>query len=249
MGKDGTRDDGTLLVNRIQRFCLHDGPGIRTTVFTQGCNLSCWWCHNPQSRASHDPEARPWPVGALVDECAKDARYWRASRGGLTVSGGECLLQPGPLRLLLAEIGLQGYHRCVDTAGAVPHEALLAVAEVVDLWLWDFKAASPDRFGEQTGGDWQLWRTNLMWVLEGSSTPLVLRVPLVNGLNCDADELHRMADLVAALPRRVPVELLPGHAVGSDIPCGCPSPCVSREAVEEAQGILRSRCEEVTVLW
>jgi len=203
----------TLRVNSIQRFCLHDGPGIRTTVFLQGCTLRCWWCQNPQTIPLRSDEMREWEIGALADVLERDARFWRPSGGGLTISGGEPLIQPAGVAELLERMGRRGHHRCVETAGHVPLPAVQAVAPHVGLWLWDIKSTDPRRFREGTGGDAKRPMENLLWVLRHTAKRVRVRIPVIAGFNDDDGSAGQLAEFLARLPRRTTVELLPGHDI------------------------------------
>ncbi|MEX1016821.1 MAG: radical SAM protein [Phycisphaeraceae bacterium] len=203
-----------LLVHDIQRFCLHDGPGIRTTLFLQGCPLRCWWCHNPDMQGRQGGQARRWAILPLLRELERDARFWRRSGGGVTVSGGEPLVQSQAVAGLLREMGKRGHHRTLETAGCVPADHVRRVAPHIDLWLWDIKSVDGERFRKATHGTVDRVLDNLAWVLGQTQTPLRVRVPLIDGFNADTVHLTRIADWLASQPRRVEVELLPGHDTG-----------------------------------
>jgi pyruvate formate lyase activating enzyme len=202
-----------LRVHNIQRFCLHDGPGIRTTVFMQGCNLRCWWCHNPGA-VPVDGAAQEWLVPELVCHLVRDARYWRRSGGGVTFSGGEPLLQWEPLAACLHQLRAEGVHVAVETAGAVPLSQVQRLAGLVDLWLWDLKVAEPSSAREVLGVLAALPLGNLRWLLQASAAPVRVRIPIIPGVNTSASQLAALAAAVSALPRRVDVELLRGHDTG-----------------------------------
>jgi len=203
----------TLRVNSIQRFCLHDGPGICTTVFLQGCPLRCWWCQNPQTIPLRSDEMREWEIGELADVVERDARFWRPSGGGVTLSGGEPLIQPDGAAGFLELMGRRGHHRCVETAGHVGLPAVQRVAPHVDLWLWDVKSTDPQRFREGTGGEARRPMENLLWVLQHTATDVRVRIPVIAGFNDDEGSAGQLAAFLADLPRRVMVELLPGHDI------------------------------------
>lgn len=220
-----TRDQPPpLLVNRIQRFCVHDGPGVRTTVFTQGCNLHCWWCHNADLQPLRSDASTAWPVDTLADTVGRDARYWRGSAerpsGGVTVSGGECLLQSAAVAAFLQVCRRRGWNTCVDTAGSVRQADIAEVAPWVDHWLYDIKAVTPERFAAGAGStDVHQPLRNLQWIAEHTSASIVVRVPLIHGFNVGCDEPERIAEALSALdvaPDQWTIELLPGHGVHCD---------------------------------
>ncbi len=239
----------TLAINRIQRFCIQDGPGIRTTVFTQGCSLRCWWCHNPDTIPAWAPKATRIPLEDLYQSCVRDARYWTRSGGGITFSGGECLLQPAALSRLLQRFSRAGHHCTLDTAAMVPLRNVQQVSPFTDLWLWDLKSVQASPYRTQAGGNLDVWRRNLDWVLRDTATPIILRLPLINTFNANEREWEEMAALLRSLPRPVRVEILPGHTVGTNLPSGSPSPEVSKQIAEAAQDVLSASNMEVTIRW
>jgi pyruvate formate lyase activating enzyme len=234
-----------LQVGRVQRFCLHDGPGIRTTVFLQGCGLRCWWCHNPDLRDATSAAGRSVAVDALAGELQRDARYWRASGGGVTLSGGEPLDQVEGVAELLRLLGRRGHHRCIETSLGVPPERLELVADLADLWLVDLKHAEPRRLEETTGLDMQVYMSNLRRLLE-TGARVELRVPLIRGFNDTPDHARLAGRLIADLPRALAVRILPGHDLGRR---GDRSAAVTRETSERLRDVLREFAPDVEVLW
>lgn len=129
-------------VFKIQRYSIHDGPGIRTTVFFQGCPLSCPWCHNPESQrmpGKIDPEDMDRLAAALMEEIEKDMIFYDDSGGGVTFSGGEPLSQPQLLSRLLDRCREKEIHTCLDTSGYGDTKFLLDAQEKTDLILYDIK--------------------------------------------------------------------------------------------------------------
>jgi pyruvate formate lyase activating enzyme len=204
----------SICVNNIQRFSLHDGPGIRTTVFLQGCPLRCWWCHNPETREADGAAAREIEIPELVAELERDAPYWAESGGGVTLSGGEPLAQAAAALALTEALRGRGGHVALDTCGVGSDEDVRALGAVASLWLWDIKAVSPDLARRGTGNDLSAALDNLTRVLDATGTPVIVRVPLIAGFNAERGELEAMAEWLAARRRRVPVEILPGHRHG-----------------------------------
>jgi pyruvate formate lyase activating enzyme len=151
----------------------------------------------------------------LIGELARDAPYWARSGGGITLSGGEPLLQAGAVARFLACARGAGHPVAVDTAGAVAASAIRQVAPGVSHWLWDVKAVSPHRAETGTGDDLQRARANLSWVLSETETPVWLRLPLIADFNAADAELVAIAAWVAALPRVPPLHILPGHRHGA----------------------------------
>ncbi|MDR0403073.1 MAG: radical SAM protein, partial [Treponema sp.] len=156
------------LIFNIQKFSIHDGPGIRTTVFFQGCPLRCAWCSNPESQTTESrrfragterrptppeagqpepgrreagliKEARPYTVRELVAICLEDEVFYAESGGGVTLSGGEVLAQAEFAETLLETLGENGVHRAVETSGFAPAELFGRIAARTDLVLFDIK--------------------------------------------------------------------------------------------------------------
>ena len=202
-----------IRVSHIQRFCVHDGPGIRTTVFVQGCPLRCWWCHNPETQAMEAAHASDRDEAALANELLRDERWWRASGGGVTVSGGEPMLQAAGVARLLRLLRAGGVHCAVETAGTAPREAFKQMAAAVDLWLFDVKCVDPAAFREGTGGDVRVCLDNLRWLAEHTTGAVRVRVPVIGGFNSDKIAMEDIRAWLDTLPRAVDVELLPGHDV------------------------------------
>ncbi|MBL4701142.1 MAG: radical SAM protein [Phycisphaeraceae bacterium] len=230
-------------VNRIQRFCIHDGPGIRTTVFTQGCTLRCWWCHNPDTKPRAHANSRLWEIDTLLDQLSTDERYWKQSHGGITVSGGEPLMQIRPMLAFLEQCGKRGWHRTIETAGAVPLTSIQQASKFIDLWLWDIKATDAARFTQGTQGDSQQVLNNLRWLLEQNQSNVIIRMPLINGFNAQRAAWEAIAHDLKRMPRTVPLFILPGHECGTT-PADCPTsprvdPLITQQACDNfiAHGI------------
>jgi pyruvate formate lyase activating enzyme len=177
----------------VQRFSIHDGPGIRTTVFVAGCPLRCAWCQNPEGFAGRRADAVT--VAAVLAEVQKDRDYYAVSGGGLTVSGGEPLQSPAPVRALLAAARAAGLHTCVQTSAAVPRAHLEAVLDLVDLFQVDLKHMSSRRHEELTGVGTARIHANARFLLGRAAVEV--RLPVLPGLNDDARNLAATARFVA----------------------------------------------------
>lgn len=179
----------------VQRCCVHDGPGLRTTVFLSGCPLRCAWCHNPEC---FDGDAGRWLAPeALLVEVLKDRDFFAVSGGGLTVSGGEPLLQVDFVVELLRLARAHGLHTCVQTAGEVPRAALEAVDAVADLVQFDVKHLDARAHEALTGRSNARILENLDWLLRRARA-VEVRLPLVPGRNDEAGQLERVAAHLAA---------------------------------------------------
>ena len=179
----------------VQRFSIHDGPGIRTTVFLEGCPLRCAWCQNPE--AFQRDVADALTPEAVIAEVLKDRDFYAVSGGGLTVSGGEPLLHLAPVRALLEEAKRHGIDTCVQTSGAVPRAHLEAVLPLVDLFQFDLKHMSASRHRELTGAGNERILANAEFLVE-SAASVQFRMPLVPGVNDDAENLDAVARFLGA---------------------------------------------------
>ncbi|TFH23120.1 MAG: radical SAM protein, partial [Bacteroidia bacterium] len=181
-----------ITVLDIKRFAVHDGPGIRTTVFLKGCPLSCWWCHNPESQSMKpvtvDIERKvngrsvsgkkvygeSMEVEAVLESILKDTHFYEESGGGVTFSGGEPMMQSGGLKRLLEECKGRGLHTTVDTSGYAAQEHFEEIMDVTDLFLYDLKNMSPELHKKYTGVDNQLILSNADYLLK-SGANLIFR--------------------------------------------------------------------------
>ncbi len=237
-----------IRVNRVQRCCLHDGPGIRTTVFLQGCPLRCWWCHNPETRAA-GPAAgtREVETRVLLEELERDADYWKESGGGVTLSGGEPLAQAAAVLELSGALRKNDRHVAIDTCGSGRPDDVRVLNSLEPLWLWDLKAVTPELAAAGTGEDPAQSLANLAWLLDESETSVAVRVPLIAGFNSDRGELERMSEWLLARGRQVPVEILPGHGHGTDVESlRGRRPAPSGEELETALAVFREKGLEVS---
>jgi pyruvate formate lyase activating enzyme len=254
------------LVFNIQRFSIHDGPGIRTTLFMKGCPLKCKWCSNPESQASY-PEiftldrncigcgkcVEVCPKGAItldesgrridrekcdrclictevcpseaivtagawkdvhevLEELQKDALFYRNSGGGITVSGGEPLLQWKFVCDVFKACGEKNFHRALDTSGCAPWDVVEKVIEDVDLVLYDIKMIDPDKHKQATGVSNEIILSNAEEVARRKKT--WLRYAVIPGFNDSETCAKEIAEFASTLPIEK-VSLLPYHGLGS----------------------------------
>lgn len=187
------RDAAACRVFDVQRFSIHDGPGIRTTVFLEGCPLRCGWCQNPEAFSNGDRDAMS--PEAVIAEVLKDQDYYALSGGGLTLSGGEPLLHVASARALLEEAKRHGLHTCVQTSCAVPEASIAAVLGLVDLFQVDLKHMSSVRHRELTGAGNERIHRNVGFLRDHGAT-VQFRMPLLPGVNDDAENLDEIARFV-----------------------------------------------------
>ena len=234
------------LIFDIQRFSVHDGPGIRTTVFMKGCPLRCRWCHNPEGLFA-SPElqffdencigccrcgnkellsdARHCPTGALrvcgryitlneaLAEIAKDEIFY-GDEGGVTLSGGECLMQADFVVMLLSAAKEMGIRTAIDTSGHVRWSEIEKTLDICDLYLYDIKCADPALHKEYTGVDNTLILENLK-KLSSLGKRIWIRVPVIPDFNNTESEMNAICDIVASLPSVEQVTLMPYHRLGA----------------------------------
>ena len=151
----------------------------------------------------------------LMAEILKDLPFYEESGGGVTFSGGEPTSQPAFLLDLLARCRAEEVHTAVDTCGFAPAELIDRVAELTDLFLYDLKLIDPDRHKAECGVGNDLILSNLTRLVEGGAE-LVIRVPVIPGINDDQANLIALAEFVNSLARPVVVRLLPYHHTGVD---------------------------------
>lgn len=207
----------------IQRFSLHDGPGIRTTVFLKGCPLRCAWCHNPESWLQ-EPQTMVkkkqericgtrMTVEDVMREVLADEAYYRNSGGGLTVSGGEPMLQFEFLKPLLEASKKAGLHTCMETSGYCDEEQLKEISPLVDLFLFDIKLTDPQMHKQYTLVDNRRILENLNMLCRNGAR-IVLRCPIIPGINDTDAHILAVGKLVEKYPEITGVEIMPYHDMG-----------------------------------
>lgn len=197
-------------VFEIREFCLHDGPGPRTTVFLQGCPLRCTWCQNPEGQGMGTGEMEAEEV---VREIAKTADFLVASGGGVTFSGGEPLCQPDfvleVMRLLrCGRATASQLDFAIETSGYAAASDYRRVVSKMDLVLQDVKLPDHEGYRKWTGVDATPVFRNLAW-LKTSGVPFVARIPVMPGVNDSAEAKTGLARLLEGAPNLQRVELLP----------------------------------------
>ena len=196
----------TGLLFNIQKFCLHDGPGIRTTVFFKGCPLSCKWCSNPESQRAQvcflgenkKPDSRLYTIEETMKICLQDKMFYEESGGGVTLSGGEALSQPEFAAALLGALRKEGIHSVLETSGCAPAEIFDEVSAIVDLLLFDIKHYDAQSHAEGSGVDNGLILFNLKNALSRKQAVLP-RVPVIPGYNNSPKDAKDFASLFKSL--------------------------------------------------
>ena len=210
------------LVCDIQRFCVSDGPGIRTTVFLQGCSLVCAWCHNPEAiprqsvprkREGREPvpSSRPMDTGEVLSVVLEDKPFFDASGGGMTLSGGEPLAQAAYSGELLRGAKDVGVRTAVETAGFAPWNALETILPHTDLFLYDYKVTQDTR--RFIGADNRLILQNLSR-LSAAGAAILLRCPIIPGVNDNVAHLKAIGKIARENRGVMGVEMLAYHRLG-----------------------------------
>lgn len=255
------------IVFNIQRYSLHDGPGIRTIVFLKGCPLRCKWCSNPESQeikpelgyiksscnkcnecigicpqnaitATEDgikidrnkcdvcfkcvaacapgslkTEGQEMTVDEVVAEVLKDESFYRNSGGGVTLSGGEVLMQHLFAAAILKALKEKGINTAIETTGHADWGHFEKVLEYTDYVLYDLKHVYEDIHIQGTGAGNSLLIENLTKVA-ALDKKLIVRIPLIPGFNMDKDNIEKSITLLKRLNQKE-VNILPFHQLGS----------------------------------
>ena len=197
----------------IQKFSLHDGPGIRTVVFFRGCPLSCRWCSNPESQDGNPcGEERIYTLEEAMAICLEDRPFFEESGGGVTLSGGEALGQRRFALNLLRALKKENIHTAIETSGFAPPEIFEEVSGAADLLLFDIKHYDSRRHAEGTGVPNEVILANLKNALTRGAA-ILPRIPVIPGYNNSAEDALGFAALLDSLGIKR-VQLLPFHQFG-----------------------------------
>lgn len=212
------------MVLRMERSSVHDGDGFRTVVFLKGCPLRCRWCSTPESQSFQIEEGLDGTVyGAImtVEEVLryirKDSLCFFLSGGGITLSGGEILAQPEFTLALLKNAKREGFNTAVETSLFAPWEVIESILPYVDTIYADLKLVSPKAHKYHCGMDNQIIVENFYRLSQAEgSFRLVVRIPIIPGINDGKTELVRFGGFCAKLGERLDhIQLLPYHRLGS----------------------------------
>ena len=255
------------LVSDIQRFSVHDGPGIRTTLFLKGCNLRCAWCHNPEtllaraemqyfpqqcigcaecaivcpqhghhlSDGQHQIDrtsctacgacvrgcysgalqlvGREMTVEEAMGELRSDLPFYQQSGGGITISGGEPLLQADFTLAVLQACRAEGITTAIETNLCYPWQRLAPLLPYLDVLMFDLKMMDAVAHARWTGADNQQILNNARRLMR-EEMQLIVRTPLIAGINDSVEEISAIAEFLATLPGLCYYDLLPYHPLG-----------------------------------
>ena len=205
------------MIFNIKKYAIHDGPGIRTTVFFQDCPLDCWWCHNPECKAG---DSNLYPAKSedeifeiVLREIKKDIIFYDESGGGVTFSGGEPLQHLDFLLKLSAASKKEGIHTAVDTCGHTEYINLKVIQEYTDLFLYDLKFIDDDLHHKYTGVSNKIILDNLD-TLSSAGAEISLRIPLIPGITDTVENLSGIAGYLDKKELAHTVDLLPFNLFG-----------------------------------
>ena len=222
------------LIFSVKKYSIHDGPGIRVTFFLKGCPLNCKWCHNPegispftetvmQTNRIGDREfsndkvvGKYYSVDEVLEILDKDKVFMDQSKGGVTFSGGEPMLQFEFLLEALKACKENGYHTAVDTSGYSSSESYKSIIPFTDLFLFDIKHLDEASHIESTGVSNYGILDNYRLLLE-CGKHIMVRIPVIPGINDDPDHLERLKHFLISTKTDSlkKINLLPFHKIGS----------------------------------
>lgn len=214
------------LIFNIQRYSIHDGAGIRTIIFLKGCPLACPWCSNPESRKGVAPMTwtkndrqetiGEWKtVDEIVKEVMRDEIFYRTSGGGVTLSGGEVLLQHEFAKEILKELFEMGIHTAIETTGCFNKERLEVLLPYVNQVLFDLKIMDGIRAKQVIGYDVETVKENFESALTFREwLEVIPRIPLIPEYTTNKSNLQAIVNYLLALNINE-VHLLPFHQYGS----------------------------------
>ncbi len=196
-------------IHSVETFGAVDGPGVRFVVFFQGCPLRCLYCHNPDSWDANS--GREITIGELLAEIVRYKSFIK--NGGVTLSGGEPLLQYEFAKQLLLACRKEGLHTAIDTSGCIPVSVCAGAVDEADLVLLDIKAVDT-LLSSKLSGMGNENALELLRYCEETNKPVWIRHVLLPGWTLDTEQAHRMGQLLAPLRSVKKVELLPFHKMG-----------------------------------
>ena len=209
----------------IQRFSVHDGPGIRTIFFLKGCFLRCRWCCNPESQSGDIEQmtmggvsktvGRDVTVAELLEIAEKDRIYYRRSGGGITLSGGECLYQSEFAASLLKACKEKGIHTAIESTGFSDFYKIEPLLENLDVFLMDIKHTNSEKHKAFTGVPNDIIKRNAPLIAKACKE-LIIRVPVIPTFNDTSEEIADIASFAKSLPGVKEIHLLPYHRLGYD---------------------------------
>lgn len=229
-------------IHSFQSLGTLDGPGIRFVVFMQGCNLRCGCCHNPDTWEMR--QGKEFSVDEVVDKVLRYREYYKED-GGITVSGGEPLLQAEFVHDIFKKCHQQGIHTCLDTSGSILNEQVKKLLDETDLVLLDMKYTDEQSY-EKYVGCAMAKPIEFLAYLDEQKIPVTLRQVIIPSLNDNEENINRLRDIARKNSCVNKVELLPFKKVcqvkyddmGIEFPFA-EIPAADRGMVEALEKILR----------
>jgi pyruvate formate lyase activating enzyme len=222
------------LIFSVKRYSIHDGPGIRVTFFLKGCPLKCLWCHNPEGISTlpdtvirknrvgdvefsqTEDVGRYYTIKSVLEILEKEKVFMNQSKGGVTFSGGEPMLQFEFLLETLKACKEAGYNTAVDTSGYTSEENFKKIIPFTGLFLFDIKHLDEAKHIQLTGVSNKGILDNFKLLL-GSGKDVMVRIPVIPGFNDSADHIAKLLEFLLSVKtnslRRI--NLLPYHKIGS----------------------------------
>ncbi|MHA2225042.1 MAG: glycyl-radical enzyme activating protein [Candidatus Hodarchaeales archaeon] len=218
------------IIFNIKKFAVHDGPGIRSTIFFKGCPLECWWCHNPEGinpepeivdKIPYEPSipstkeiiGREVTVNEVMAEIKKDwIFYEQSNEGGITFSGGEPLMQADFLNHLLNACREEELMTTLDTSGYASWETIDKIKDKISLFLYDIKIIDDSKHQKYTGASNKIILSNLQ-KLDAEGANIIVRFPIVPGINDDEKNVNQTIKLLNNLKTTDEIHLLPFHNI------------------------------------
>ena len=215
----------------IKKYAIHDGPGIRTTIFFKGCSMGCQWCHNPESKnfgveeftvkdrvkklTKSQTVGHEISVDDIMKKIEKDRVFYDESDGGVTFSGGEPLVQTNFLLEILKECQKSKIHTTVDTCGEASWKNFEKIIEYVDLFLYDLKIIDNVLHNKYTGVSNKRIHANLKKLIN-SGNQIEIRIPLIPNITDTDLNLNNLIDFISSLKIKPSVILLPYNPLNRD---------------------------------
>ena len=212
----------TGIIFDIKKYAIHDGPGIRTTIFFKGCSMDCQWCHNPESKnlgvenfkvrdrvkksIKNEVVGYEITVDEVMKIVKKDKIFYDESNGGVTFSGGEPLVQANFLLELLKECKKSNIHTTVDTSGEASWMDFEKIQKYVDLFLYDLKIINDELHKVYTGVSNVRGHRNLIKLLD-TGNEIKLRIPLIPNITDTDENVDGLIKFISSLPTKLEVNL------------------------------------------
>ncbi|MGN0233768.1 MAG: pyruvate formate-lyase-activating protein [Bacteroidaceae bacterium] len=240
-------------IHSIETFGTVDGPGIRFVTFLQGCPMRCAFCHNPDTWNPHAPVQFEWEPEELLRETLRYRSFIR--KGGVTVSGGEPLMQADFVREYFRLCRQNGLHTALDTSGVISSDKAFSVLDYTDLVLLDIKTTDETLHQSYTGHP---RRSNQAWLdhLLSRNKPTWIRHVVVPGYTAVESRLTHLAQFLKPYTSVIErVELLPYHTMGTykyqelGIPYSLQDvPALTQEEIHQARSLFRNILPEIPIL-